>query len=109
MAVFHKIVKIKPVNARDPTKEIDAYLQKNPGIDYNVLQNTPTVEIAIIEFICSDKNPDQKRSMKDIDNLIKGSKLHVLKELDTHSKDPLNKANHLVRISDSENKELERA
>jgi hypothetical protein len=108
-AVYHKIIKIKPANPRDPTKEIDVYLQKNPGVDYNILQNTPAVGVTVIEFICSDKNPKQEKSMKDIDNLIKGSKLHVLKEMDTHDKDPLNKANHLVRISDEQNNELERA
>jgi predicted MPP superfamily phosphohydrolase len=104
--VYHKIVKVKPKDIKNPTKEIDAYLKQNPGIDYIVLQNTPAIDLLVFEFICSDNNPSLKRTMKDIDNLL--MHLNVVKVLDTHSKDPLKKSNHLLQISGDNKEELER-
>ncbi|MET0786885.1 MAG: hypothetical protein ABWY25_09280 [Paenisporosarcina sp.] len=112
MTVYSKIVKVKTKNIKQIENLIDPYLAKNPGIDYNVLQNTPAVEVVVIQFITSSKTPNlpHEHNMDDIDELIKesGIQAQVIAELQDHKNNPLNKANHLVRISDEQNKELER-
>lgn len=116
MTVFHKILKIKPSDAKNPTKEIDKYLTKNRGISYVILQNTPAIEVLVIEFICSDKGPDLPSNAEDIDNLIRDSGIQVIKEMDHHDNEPSNRANNLMQIAinqrdkeTEETKEIERA
>jgi hypothetical protein len=71
-----------------------------------------------LEFICSDANPSQPRTMKDIDNLL--MHLEDVKELPEYRTDPKQSgaSNHRLQIStdkapdkddNEETKEIERA
>lgn len=98
MTVFKRIAKIRVPDKNKPTREIDLYLKNNPGIDYLTLQFTPALNQATYEFVCSDNNPFQPRTMKDIDDLL--SHLNIIKEMPDHPNEPLKsqKANRLLQI-----------
>ena len=98
MVVYHKIAKIRVPDKTKPTREIDLYLQKNPGIDYITLQFTPALNQATYEFVCSDADPFNPKTESDIDKLL--SHLNIIKEMSEHPNDPMtNKsANHLIQI-----------
>ena len=108
-AVFHKIVRIKPASMEKPTAELSAYVKAHPGLGIDLLQlpgGEGLGEITV-EFMCSDANPSQPRTMTDIDELLKH--FEVTKELPQHSKDPVDSkhTNHRLQISvdkDSEQK-----
>jgi organic radical activating enzyme len=96
MTVYSKIAKIRVPDVKNPTREIDLFLKKNPGIDYITLQFTPALNQATYQFVCSDNNPFQSRTMEDIDRLL--THLNIIKEMPEHANQPLKNAKHLLQI-----------
>jgi hypothetical protein len=70
MTVYHKIVRIKPSDPQNPTKDVNKCLREHPGIDYIILGHSQTLNRITLEFVCSDNNPSQPRTIKDIDNML---------------------------------------
>lgn len=113
MTVYKKIVRTKST-----TKEISKQLRQYLGVSYIKLGESAGLGETTLEFICSDADPVQPRTMKDIDNLL--MHLDITKVLDSHRNDPLTSgaSNHLMQIStdkapdkddNEETKEVERA
>ena len=108
-AVYNKIVRTKST-----VKQVDEQVRQYPGINFLTLGQSGGLGEITIEFICSDAEPTQPRTIKDIDNVL--MHLDITKVLDSHRNDPITagKSNHLLQIStntkedNEETEEIER-
>src|SRR5262245_42864661 len=93
MAVFTKTVRTK--TSQDKINQLII----GTGIDCVPLGKSEGLGAITVEFVCSDANPAQPRTIKDIDNLL--MKLEDVKEVTDHRNEPTKsgKADHMLQIS----------
>jgi hypothetical protein len=102
LTVFHKIVVLKAPDPEDPYGALRKELRKNPGIDLIPLYHTDALNQITVQLVCSDNNPSQPRTMKDIQNIL--MRFEVVKELKDHRNAPTKHVNHLLQISTEKTK-----
>lgn len=97
--VFSKKATIRFEDKRNPTKELDIFLNSDMfrGINYITLKQKNFQNELDVEFVCSNLDPTDARTEEDIDKLL--TRLHVVKDkIKEHPNDPLKANNHLMEI-----------